>query len=190
MINLQALKANVDLEIEHSLLESEDTFRCTMGLAEMVSEGLAQAIDTDDVSVVRCKDCNHCTVEYRTKRIGEESVGEYICNVFGVVSGTFYCAMGVKRESSTLEKAIETYGKDMQLNVAIEEFSELIKEICKNKRGADNRDSILEELADCYIMMKQIEMIFGISKNEIATEADKKVTRLEKRLGEGEQSGQ
>lgn len=44
MINLNALKHNVDSEIEASKMESEDTFRCTLGLAELVSEGLSQAI--------------------------------------------------------------------------------------------------------------------------------------------------
>lgn len=37
----------------------------------------------------------------------------------------------------------------MQLNIAIEEFAELTKEICKHKRGADNTESIVEEIADC-----------------------------------------
>lgn len=36
------------------------------------------------------------------------------------------------------KQAINTYGVDMQLNVAVEEFSELTKEICKYKRGAKN----------------------------------------------------
>lgn len=90
---------------------------------------------------------------------------------------------------TTLEKAIETYGKDMQLTVAVEEFSELIKEICKNKRGADNRDNIIEELADCYVMMAQIEIIFGIKKNKIAEEAVKKVNRLAIRLEERSENG-
>lgn len=49
MINLQALKSNVDLEIENSKAESKDTFRCAMGLAELVREGLSQAISTADV---------------------------------------------------------------------------------------------------------------------------------------------
>ena len=44
---------------------------------------------------------------------------------------------------STLKKAIDTYGKDMQLTVAVEEFSELIKEICKHRRGRDNRENII-----------------------------------------------
>lgn len=85
---------------------------------------------------------------------------------------------------TTLEKAIETYGKDMQLTVAVEEFSELIKEICKNKRGADNRDAIIEEMADCYIMLAQLEIIFGIDSTEIYDKYNEKINRLETRLAE------
>lgn len=88
-----------------------------------------------------------------------------------------------------LERAIETYGKDMQLNVAIEEFSELIKEICKHKRGEDNLDNIIEEIADCYIMLRQMEIIFGIWFEEIEYKKVKKLERLEKRLAESEGEG-
>ena len=87
---------------------------------------------------------------------------------------------------TTLEKAIEVYGKDMQLNVAIEEFSELIKEICKHKRGEDNRDNIIEEMADCYIMLEQLKIIFGITTYEINTKVNQKMGRLERRLAEKE----
>ena len=89
----------------------------------------------------------------------------------------------------TLEKAIATYGKDMQLNVAIEEFSELIKEICKSKRGADNKKAIIEELADCYIMMEQIQIIFDIQNHAINEVVDYKITRLENRLAERSKNG-
>ena len=85
---------------------------------------------------------------------------------------------------TTLEKAIETYGKDMQLTVAVEEFSELIKEICKNKRGADNRDAIIEELADCFIMAEQLQIIFEIADTDIMAKMGEKLERLEKRLEE------
>lgn len=88
-----------------------------------------------------------------------------------------------------LEKAIETYGKDMQLTVAVEELSELIKEICKNKRGSDNRNNIIEEMADCYIMLAQLEIIFGIESTEIYTRYNKKLNRLEKRLAERNKNG-
>lgn len=85
---------------------------------------------------------------------------------------------------TTLERAIETYGKDMQLTVAVEELSELIKELCKHKRGSENREAIIEELADCYIMMEQIEIIFNIRNAEIACKVIEKTERLEKRLEE------
>ena len=86
---------------------------------------------------------------------------------------------------TTIERAIETYGVDMQLNVAIEELSELIKEICKSKRGSDNRDNIIEEMADCYIMLEQLEIIFDVKSSEIRLAIDAKLNRLEKRLEEG-----
>ena len=85
---------------------------------------------------------------------------------------------------TTLERAIETYGKDAQLNVAIEELSELIKEICKHKRGRENRDAIIEEMADCLIVIDQIGIIFDISDDEVFDMYTQKVKRLEKRLEE------
>ncbi len=85
---------------------------------------------------------------------------------------------------TTLERAIEVYGKDMQLTVAVEELSELIKELCKNKRGNENREAIIEELADCNIMMSQIEIIFNIRNAEVTRKVIEKTERLEKRLEE------
>lgn len=90
---------------------------------------------------------------------------------------------------TVLEKVVETYGKDMQLSVAIEELSELVKEICKHKRGADNRDKIIEEMADVYIMLSQIEIIFGVTDSEIEKVMDEKFDRLEKRLTEVSENG-
>lgn len=83
-----------------------------------------------------------------------------------------------------LEEAIATYGKDMQLTVAVEEFSELIKEICKHKRGSDNREHIIEELADCYIMLEQLEIIFGVNEFELWRNKILKLNRLADRLAE------
>lgn len=86
---------------------------------------------------------------------------------------------------TTLERAIEIYGKDMQLNIAIEELSELIKEICKNKRESNNRDNIIEEMADCYIMLEQLEIIFDIEPFELHKAINAKLSRLENMLAEG-----
>lgn len=81
-----------------------------------------------------------------------------------------------------LSKAIEVYGKENQLTVAVEEFSELIKEICKHKRGEDNKARIIEEMADCYIMLRQLEMMFGITAADLNKEIGFKNLRLKKRI--------
>jgi NTP pyrophosphatase (non-canonical NTP hydrolase) len=90
---------------------------------------------------------------------------------------------------TTIERAIETYGDDMQLNVAIEEFSELIKEICKYKRGKENIDNITEEMADCYIMLEQIKIIFGIKNSKIYEVMEEKLDRLKNGLDERSENG-
>ena len=84
--------------------------------------------------------------------------------------------------NTILKKAIDTYGAEPQLNVAIEELSELIKEICKHKRGADNIEAIIEEMADVYIMLEQMQMIFDLGSTVIPVAMQKKIDRLEKRL--------
>ena len=83
---------------------------------------------------------------------------------------------------AVLERAIERYGSDMQLNVAIEELSELIKEICKAKRGTDNRPAIIEEMADCFVMLDQLSLIFQINRMEIDSVIDSKIQRLKERM--------
>lgn len=80
-----------------------------------------------------------------------------------------------------LKNAIATWGADLQLNVAIEELSELTKEICKNKRGADNVDHIAEEVADVEIMLEQIKMIFN-NRKAVEKYKHEKIIRLEKRV--------
>lgn len=85
---------------------------------------------------------------------------------------------------TTLERAIETYGEYMQLTVAVEEFSELIKEICKFNRGNDNIDNITEEMADCYIMLEQLRIIFEIKNSSIYAMMEEKLERLRNRLDE------
>ena len=88
----------------------------------------------------------------------------------------------MKNDKAVLKQAIETYGAEAQLNVAIEEFSELIKEICNHKRYMDNTKAIIEEMADCYIMLEQMKMIFGFGSTVIPDAMDKKIKRLKSRI--------
>lgn len=80
------------------------------------------------------------------------------------------------------EKAIETYGADLQKQVAIEEMAELTKEICKDFRGIGNREHILEEIVDVSIMLEQLQIMYDISTSEMLSAVESKVKRLEERL--------
>ena len=81
-----------------------------------------------------------------------------------------------------LKQAIDRYGKTLQTFVAIEEMSELTKELVKNMRGSDNHESIVEELADVYIMLDQIQIMNGINLNEVLAKMHEKLERLKERL--------
>lgn len=81
-----------------------------------------------------------------------------------------------------LQDAIDTYGTDNQLMVAVEELSELQKEICKAFRGMLNEQSLIEEIADAEIMIEQVMMIYDIKDEDIKTEKKLKLKRLKERL--------
>lgn len=81
-----------------------------------------------------------------------------------------------------LMEAIQHYGSDHQLNVAIEEMAELTKEICKRKRMANNRNEIIEEMADVLIMLEQLKLIFNISSIELEEQINFKIDRLQERM--------
>ena len=78
-------------------------------------------------------------------------------------------------------KALCAYGMETQLTVAIEEMSELTKEICKLFRGQQNTEAIAEEVADVTIMMEQIRYILGIN-DEVCAMMDIKIERLQERM--------
>ena len=61
----------------------------------------------------------------------------------------------------------EKYGKDNQINIVIEEMSELTKELLKDKRGKDNRPQIVEELADVLFTLEYVKIAFGITQKEL-----------------------
>lgn len=80
-----------------------------------------------------------------------------------------------------LKQAINTYGVDTQLNVAIEELSELIKELCKYKRGDGSDMHIAEEMADVKIILEELEIIFD-NKYRVVAWYEHKIQRLKDRL--------
>lgn len=89
------------------------------------------------------------------------------------------------RQRIILKKAINTYGSDIQRLIAIEELSELQKAIIKQIRKPceENVANIAEEIADVYIMLKQVDIMYGID-SMIQKNIDYKVKRLSKRVKE------
>lgn len=77
--------------------------------------------------------------------------------------------------------ALRTYGVNIQAVVAIEELSELQKEICKALRGECNTDNLAEEIADATIMLEQLRDIFDIN-DAVCEKMDEKVERLQRRI--------
>lgn len=80
------------------------------------------------------------------------------------------------------KQAIKTYGKKAQKLMAIEEMSELTKEICKDFRGKLNREHLIEEIIDVIITIDQLIMMYEISKEEIVSMCIRKMNRLKERL--------
>ena len=85
---------------------------------------------------------------------------------------------------AVLESAIATFGIRNQKVMTIEEMSELTKALCKERRArtkierAEARANIIEEIADVYIMLQQLIMIYD-KEGECQSAVDYKVDRLE-----------
>lgn len=82
----------------------------------------------------------------------------------------------------TYKQAIKTYGEHAQKLMAIEEMSELTKEICKDFRGKLDREHLIEELADVTITIDQLMLMYKISGNELQQMCERKMERLKERL--------
>lgn len=82
-------------------------------------------------------------------------------------------------------KAVDTYGKNSQINMAVEEMSELIKALMKSRRSdADKQEvwqNIVEEIADVEIMLEQLKLIFNCF-SLVETEKEFKINRLAERI--------
>ncbi len=85
------------------------------------------------------------------------------------------------KEKEVLEAALSAYGSEIQRVVAIEELSELQKELCKSLRGQTDTQHIAEEIADVQIMLEQMMILYELHYDVVAWRW-KKVDRLRNRL--------
>lgn len=78
------------------------------------------------------------------------------------------------------QRAIRTFGEDNQINIAIEELSELITALCHHRRKKANELQVCSEIADVMIMCEQLRLIFG--SDDVDSEKMKKLLRLDKTI--------
>ena len=95
------------------------------------------------VSRIEIKDVKICYCECKNKEL-QERLSAIVAPV----------------QCDTYAEAVRAYGKQSQLVMAMEEMSELTKELSKNLRGADNSKALAEEIADVEIMLEQLKVIF------------------------------
>jgi hypothetical protein len=84
-----------------------------------------------------------------------------------------------------LEQMIQKYGESKQLDIAIEECSELIKAISKYKREPEDPSrikSIVEEEADVRIMLEQIDIMMLKYDPEYISRVRCEMQRKEQRI--------
>ena len=90
---------------------------------------------------------------------------------------------------STIESMLNTYGEDSQIDVCIEEMSELIKELVKYKRSkihfrekeAASREHVIEEIGDVLFTFEYLKHIFCISQKDIDQVMLEKALRTKER---------
>ena len=89
-----------------------------------------------------------------------------------------------------LERVITANGINKQLDVAIEELSELLQAICKIKRrepderlNEDYLINLAEEMADVEIILAELKLLFD-NEDNVKEWINYKLDRLEKRLNE------
>lgn len=80
-------------------------------------------------------------------------------------------------QKEQLQEIVNHYGADHQKDKLFEEMAELQKEVCKEKDGKGDIPHIAEELADVYVMLQQMQLIYGITDEKVEMEAQKKIER-------------
>lgn len=92
-------------------------------------------------------------------------------------------SFGPDNSDSIFNLAINTFGREKQQLMVIEEMAELTKEISKNQRGRENVAELAEEIADVSIMLRQLILMFDCDA-EVERVKMEKIKRLEKRIAE------
>lgn len=91
--------------------------------------------------------------------------------------------MDSKEKDKLYEQAVELWGKDLQMQMLVEECAELIVAIHHYTRFPDsvNLDKIVEEMADVSIMLEQVSLITN-TRHTLNNSKEYKLNRLLERV--------
>ena len=97
-----------------------------------------------------------------------------------------------EQRAQVYTNALNCFGETVQMVMALEELSEVQKEICKKMRGYANDEHLAEEIADATIMLEQMRLFFGLN-DLVCEKMDQKITKLDdllkkNSLGDGTQA--
>ena len=84
--------------------------------------------------------------------------------------------MEQEKRVEILNRALEHFGANAQIEKAIEEYAELIVALKHYMAGKATRREVITEIADVEIMNKQVQIIFGT--DAVRDEIDYKLERL------------
>ena len=73
-----------------------------------------------------------------------------------------------------------TYGKSHQVSKLLEEIGEFIETIMN-----EDKENMVQEMADCMVMLKQFQYYYGIEDKEIEEVMKYKIDRQLERIKEG-----
>lgn len=107
-----------------------------------------------------------------------------LCRVLGVSADWVLGLEGKpqnEEEETVFDEAIEAFGAAKQAVKAVEELSELQKELCKWLIGESRRESLSEEMADVGIMLDQLGRIFR-NGDQVSLWRERKIRRLKEKV--------
>jgi len=88
-----------------------------------------------------------------------------------------------KETKKIYQNALDAWGLNLQLLMAIEEATELTHSVCKLIRDNDSiaLEKVADEIADNKIMIEQLEFVLNLQK-EVRKRRERKLRRLKKRI--------
>lgn len=84
----------------------------------------------------------------------------------------------------TADRILAHYGAEKQKIQAVQELSELILLLTRRADQITSRfrEDVTSELADCYIMLRQVQTMYGITDAAVTEQIDRKELRQLERI--------